>query len=125
MSAEGGASVATNNSPIFSHRIAAFARKNSCLAFCWRPRPDLQLPRPRKPHPISDLEWRYWARGTHQIFLFDGKHDCLWQKVETQTWSVGDTPAGTWVSSRNLTYVKVVSNMDFLVGAKYRFSTDI
>ncbi|KAI0307074.1 carboxypeptidase KEX1 [Multifurca ochricompacta] len=28
-------------------------------------------------------------------------------KVETQTWTVGDTPAGTWVSSRNLTYVKI------------------
>ncbi|KAI0254801.1 carboxypeptidase KEX1 [Lactifluus subvellereus] len=28
-------------------------------------------------------------------------------EVETQTWTVGDTPAGTWVSSRNLTYVKI------------------
>ncbi|KAH9045309.1 alpha/beta-hydrolase [Lactarius pseudohatsudake] len=28
-------------------------------------------------------------------------------KVETQTWSVAGTPAGTWVSSRNLTYVKI------------------
>ncbi|KAI0268162.1 alpha/beta-hydrolase [Gloeopeniophorella convolvens] len=28
-------------------------------------------------------------------------------KVETQTWIVADTPAGTWVSSRNLTYVKI------------------
>jgi len=28
-------------------------------------------------------------------------------KVETQTWAVGDMPAGTWVSSRNLTYVKI------------------
>lgn len=70
-----------------------------------------------------------WNGGTGlgvrtRFFFSDGKHDCLWQKVETQTWSVGDTPAGTWVSSRNLTYVKVVSNMDFLVGAKYRFSTD-
>jgi len=27
--------------------------------------------------------------------------------VETQTWTVGDAPAGTWVSSRNLTYVKI------------------
>lgn len=28
-------------------------------------------------------------------------------EVETQTWTVGNTPAGTWVSSRNLTYVKI------------------
>ncbi|KAI0005105.1 alpha/beta-hydrolase [Russula compacta] len=28
-------------------------------------------------------------------------------EVETQTWTVSDTPAGTWVSSRNLTYVKI------------------
>jgi len=28
-------------------------------------------------------------------------------EVETQTWSVDDNPAGTWVSSRNLTYVKI------------------
>ncbi|KAI9513301.1 alpha/beta-hydrolase [Russula earlei] len=28
-------------------------------------------------------------------------------EVETLTWTVGDTPAGTWVSSRNLTYVKI------------------
>jgi len=28
-------------------------------------------------------------------------------EVETQTWTVADTPAGTWVSSRNLTYVKI------------------
>jgi carboxypeptidase D len=28
-------------------------------------------------------------------------------EVETQTWTVDDMPAGTWVSSRNLTYVKI------------------
>jgi len=28
-------------------------------------------------------------------------------EVETQTWTVDDKPAGTWVSSRNLTYVKI------------------
>jgi len=28
-------------------------------------------------------------------------------EVETQTWAVDDTPAGTWVNSRNLTYVKI------------------
>ncbi|KAI0691379.1 alpha/beta-hydrolase [Cytidiella melzeri] len=27
--------------------------------------------------------------------------------VQTQLWSVGGSPAGTWVSSRNLTYVKI------------------
>ncbi|KAI0337935.1 alpha/beta-hydrolase [Trametopsis cervina] len=27
--------------------------------------------------------------------------------VQTQSWSVGGAPAGTWVSSRNLTYVKI------------------
>lgn len=27
--------------------------------------------------------------------------------MKTQTWSVEDQPAGTWVSSRNLTYVKL------------------
>lgn len=29
------------------------------------------------------------------------------QTVQTQSWSVNDVPAGTWVSSRNLTYAKV------------------
>lgn len=28
-------------------------------------------------------------------------------QVQTQSWTVGGTPAGTWVMSRNLTYVKV------------------
>jgi len=27
--------------------------------------------------------------------------------VQTQSWNVNNTPAGTWVSSRNLTYVKI------------------
>lgn len=44
----------------------------------------------------------------------DVELDCLWQEVETQTWTVGDTPAGTWVSSRNLTYVKVIFTTVFL-----------
>jgi len=30
-------------------------------------------------------------------------------KVQTQSWTVGGTPAGTWVTSRSLTYVKVWS----------------
>ena len=29
------------------------------------------------------------------------------QTVETKSWSVDGTPAGTWVESRNLSYVKV------------------
>lgn len=29
------------------------------------------------------------------------------QKVQTKLWSVDEQPAGTWVSSRNLTYAKV------------------
>lgn len=28
-------------------------------------------------------------------------------KVQTQSWTVDGIPAGTWVMSRNLTYVKV------------------
>ena len=28
-------------------------------------------------------------------------------QVQTQSWTVDGTPAGTWVTSRNLTYVKV------------------
>lgn len=28
-------------------------------------------------------------------------------KVQTQSWTVDGTPAGTWVTSRSLTYVKV------------------
>ena len=28
-------------------------------------------------------------------------------KVQTRSWSVDGVPAGTWVTSRNLTYVKV------------------
>jgi len=124
MSVAGPGPDTTRKFPVFSHGVAAFARKDPCHAFCWRPRPDLQLPRSRKPHPISDLEWWYWARSTHRTFPLDRKYDRLWQEVETQTWTVGDTPAGTWVSSRNLTYVKVVSNVVFLVGAKCRFPTD-
>lgn len=36
-------------------------------------------------------------------------------KVQTQSWTVDGSPAGTWVTSRNLTYVKVwnVSTMPF------------
>lgn len=77
MSAADPAPDTTNKCPVFSHGVAAFAGKNSCFAFCWRPGPDLQLPRSRKPHPISDLEWRYWARSTHLIFflLFERKYD--------------------------------------------------
>ncbi|KAH8118416.1 KEX1 protein [Phellopilus nigrolimitatus] len=30
--------------------------------------------------------------------------------VETQTWSVDNVPAGTWVESRNLTYVKIFNS---------------
>lgn len=105
--------------PVFNHGVAAFAGKNSCHAFRWRPRLYLQLPRSRKPHPSSDLEWRHWAGSTYRISPFDHKHNYIRQEVETQTWTVGDTPAGTWVSSRNLTYVKVVSNMIFLFGAKW------
>ncbi|THH18196.1 hypothetical protein EW146_g2731 [Bondarzewia mesenterica] len=36
-------------------------------------------------------------------------------KVETQTWTVGGQPAGTWVSSRNLTYTKIF-NASHMVG---------
>ncbi|KAI0310432.1 alpha/beta-hydrolase [Amylostereum chailletii] len=36
-------------------------------------------------------------------------------KVETQTWTVNAQPAGTWVSSRNLTYVKIF-NASHMVG---------
>jgi carboxypeptidase D len=28
-------------------------------------------------------------------------------KVQTQSWTVDSVPAGTWVTSRNMTYVKV------------------
>jgi len=36
-------------------------------------------------------------------------------EVETQTWSVDGRPAGTWVASRNLTYVKIF-NASHMVG---------
>lgn len=32
--------------------------------------------------------------------------------VETKSWSVNGAPAGTWVNSRNLTYVKVSSRKE-------------
>jgi hypothetical protein len=106
--------------PLGSHRLATCARKNSCLAFCRRPRPDMQLPGARKPHQSFDLEWRHGARSTHRISpSCDVELDCFWQKVETQTWTVGDMPAGTWVSSRNLTYVKVVSTTVLLGDAQW------
>lgn len=38
--------------------------------------------------------------GLTSIFRF--------QTVQTQSWSVAGQPAGTWVASRNLTYVKVI-----------------
>jgi hypothetical protein len=63
--------------PVFNHGVAAFAGKNSYLAFRWRPRLYLQLPRSRKPHPSSDLEWGYWARSTFRSFPFDHKHNFL------------------------------------------------
>jgi hypothetical protein len=117
MSIASRARVGICNRPVFNHGITAFTRENSYLAFRWRPRLYLQLPRSRKPHPSSDLEWSHWTGSTYRISPFDHKHDYLLQKVETQTWTVDDTPAGTWVSSRNLTYVKVVSNTIFLFGA--------
>ncbi|OBZ70493.1 Pheromone-processing carboxypeptidase KEX1 [Grifola frondosa] len=36
-------------------------------------------------------------------------------KVQTQSWSVDGTPAGTWVTSRNMTYVKIF-NASHMVG---------
>ncbi|KAI0032923.1 alpha/beta-hydrolase [Vararia minispora EC-137] len=36
-------------------------------------------------------------------------------EVETQTWTVANKPAGTWVSSRNMTYVKIF-NASHMVG---------
>ncbi|TFK94266.1 alpha/beta-hydrolase [Polyporus arcularius HHB13444] len=36
-------------------------------------------------------------------------------KVQTQSWTVGGNPAGTWVASRNLTYVKIF-NASHMVG---------
>ncbi|KAI0751082.1 alpha/beta-hydrolase [Daedaleopsis nitida] len=36
-------------------------------------------------------------------------------KVQTQSWTVGSKPAGTWVTSRNLTYAKVF-NASHMVG---------
>jgi len=97
---------------VFSHRVATCGGKNSCLAFCWRSRPNLQLCWARKSYSVFDLEWGHGTRSTHRSFLLMMTNlDCLWQAVETQTWTVGDAPAGTWVSSRNLTYVKVLSTM--------------
>lgn len=49
-------------------------------------------------------------------------------KVQTQSWTVGGTPAGTWVTSRSLTYVKVwnVFTMSLgLLGLKYDPDTQI
>jgi hypothetical protein len=58
-------------------------------------------------------DWEYaWGYFCHECSI-----DCLLQEVETQTWIVGDTPAGTWVSSRNLTYVKVTPIRVSLAGA--------
>lgn len=33
--------------------------------------------------------------------------DNAFQTVQTQSWAVNNTAAGTWVTSRNLTYVKI------------------
>ena len=40
--------------------------------------------------------------------------------VQTQSWTVDDVPAGTWVTSRNLTYVKVrnAAAMDFYLSCR-------
>ena len=46
---------------------------------------------------------------TYIHFLF------LLQKVQTQSWTVGGNPAGTWVASRNLTYAKIF-NASHMVG---------
>ncbi len=69
-------------------------------------------------------------RGSEYALDFtshDDEPDCLWQEVETQTWTVDDKPAGTWVSSRNLTYVKVASTTVLLGEAHqpalYRYLT--
>jgi carboxypeptidase D len=65
-----------------------------------------------------------WNGGTGlgvciTLFIVTGaKLNFFLQEVETQTWTVGGAPAGTWVSSRNLTYVKVAPIRVSLVSAK-------
>jgi len=70
----------------------------------------MQLYGNRKYDSSHDLEWGDWAgsecllSGFYQpgfLILFGPK------TVKTQVYSVDGNPAGTWVSSRNLTYVKV------------------
>jgi carboxypeptidase D len=49
-------------------------------------------------------------------------------KVQTQSWTVDGTPAGTWVTSRSLTYVKVWSPLIMplsSLGLKYDPDTQI
>ena len=43
--------------------------------------------------------------------------DLVWllKKVETLSWTVGGKSSGTWVTSRNLTYVKVLSLLSYSV----------
>ena len=46
-------------------------------------------------------------------------------KVQTQSWTVDGTPAGTWVTSRGLTYVKVRNTLTYplsFADADVRFS---
>ena len=48
-----------------------------------------------------------------------------WQTVQTQSWSVNAAPAGTWVTSRNLTYVKVSTPDNCNLYLLTRYTTDL
>ena len=50
-----------------------------------------------------------WGRQFRR--RFNGlRTDLRLQTVETKSWSVNGVPAGTWVESRNLTYVKIFNS---------------
>jgi hypothetical protein len=93
------------------HFIAGSPFPNSRALVRWRPRSDMQLRWYRKLDLSYDMERGKRIRSKWLCSSFNQIHDSLLQTVQTQTWTVDNIPAGTWVTSRNLTYVKVSSRI--------------
>ena len=59
------------------------------------------------------MEWRDRPWGMSSPCDPSNLSSAFSQKVQTQDWTVDSRPAGTWVTSRNLTYVKVCTQTIF------------
>lgn len=95
---------------LFVYHSPPSARKNPGIDFRRRPRLDMQLCWVGGYDQGSDMEWWNGPWGVFLSLKYLGGTVLILgflQTVQTQSWSVNGTAAGTWVDSRDLTYVKV------------------